>query len=391
MKKLAFYRPAIACFLGMMCFALFSSGLSFFVATVSADLGVGRGSFTMYYSLMAIGGALAAPTLGKLAGKHGVRRLLIVSAVWGCVAMMLFSVANALWMFYVVGLACGLMGNACVMLCVNIALQRSYDARTMSAIMGIVMAGSGVGGMILSAVMPGLLEQIGWRNGYRVMGITWLVLLLLVVVVMGKEQAPAQSGAKAAGGEDGLTQAQLLKKPAMYLLILESAVLAASCGILQQYPALLGGMGFDTAAVAAMMSLMTASMAVGKIALGGLYSAAGVRKGGAAAIVVFMAGLLLLILPQAVYPALILSAVGLGIYTTLMPLVTREVLGSSSFAAAWGMVQLGGSLGGFVGNPVWGAVYDATGSYLPALVGFPVALGITLVMHLILTGKKKTA
>ena len=206
---------------------------------------------------------------------------------------------------------------------------------------------------------------------------------------MGKEQAPAQTGAKAAAGEGGLTQAQLLKRPAMYMLIVESAVLAASCGILQQYPALLGGMGLDTAAVATMMSLMTASMAVGKIALGGLYSAAGVQKGGGVAIAIFMAGLLLLILPQAVYPALILSAVGLGIYTTLMPLATRKVLGSESFASAWGMVQLGGSLGGFIGNPVWGAVYDATGSYLPALVGFPVVLGITLVLHLMLTREKK--
>ena len=389
MKKLAYYRVAIACFVGMVCFSLFSSGLSFFVATVSQDLGVGRGSFTLYYSLMAIGGALAAPTMGKLAGKYGVRKLMIISAVWGCSAMLLFSVASALWMFYVVGLAAGLMGNACVMLCINVALQRSYDAKTMSAIMGVVMAGSGVGGMLLSAVMPGLLEQVGWRAGYRLLGIAWLALVLLSVVIMGKEQtsAAAADGA-AAGGEAGMTQAQLLKTPAMYLLILESLILAASCGILQQYPALLGGMGFDTATVATMMSLMTASIAVGKIAQGALYSGVGVRKGGAVAILIFAAGLLLLLRAGTVYPALVLSAIGLGVYTTLMPLVTRKVFGHS-FAAAWGMVQLGGSLGGFIGNPAWGAVYDATGSYTLALVVFPVILAATMVLHLVLTRDKK--
>ena len=389
MKKLAFYRVAIACFMGMVCFALFSSGLSFFVATVSEDLGVGRGSFTLYYSLMAIGGAFAAPTLGKLSGKFGVRKLMIVSGVWGCVGMFLFSVANALWMFYVVGLLTGLMGGACTMLCVNVALQRNYDAKTMSAVMGVVMAGSGVGGMILSAVMPGILEALGWRNSYRVVGVIWLVMNLLCVLLLGKEKAPAQTGGKAAGGEAGLTQSQLMKMPSIYLLILESAVLAASCGILQQYPALLGGMGFDTATVAGMMSLMTASMAVGKIGLGAVYTGAGVRMGGAAAIAVFVAGLLLLVMPQAVYPALILSAVGLGVYTTLMPLVTRKVYGSESFATAWGMVQLGGSAGSFIGVPVWGAVYDATGSYLLAQVGFAALLGGILVLHLFLTRDKK--
>ena len=180
-----------------------------------------------------------------------------------------------------------------------------------------------------------------------------------------------------------------MKMPSIYLLILESAVLAASCGILQQYPALLGGMGFDTATVAGMMSLMTASMAVGKIGLGAVYTGAGVRMGGAAAIAVFVAGLLLLVMPQAVYPALILSAVGLGVYTTLMPLVTRKVYGSESFATAWGMVQLGGSAGSFIGVPVWGAVYDATGSYLLAQVGFAALLGGILVLHLFLTRDKK--
>ena len=389
MKKLQFYRPAIACFLAMMNFALISSGLSFFVSTVSADLGVGRGSFTLYYSLMAISGAFAAPTLGKLAGKRGVRGLFLIGGVWVLVGSILFSIATQLWMFYVVGFLTGLMGNACTMLCVNVALQKSYDSKTMSALMGIVMAGSGVGGMILSAIIPGIIETVGWRMSYRIVGLIWLTMSVLVVLVMGKEKTSAQT-AKAAVQEQGMTQGQMMKMPQMYLLVLESAVLAASCGILQQYPALLGEMGYATAAVATMMSLMTASMAVGKIGLGALYSAAGVRFGGVAAIGMFIAGLLLLNVPGMVYPGMILSAVGLGVYTTLMPLVTRKVLGSASFAAAWGIVQFGGSAGSFVGVPVWGASYDNFGSYAPALFGFSALLGVILVVHLLVTREKKS-
>lgn len=50
-------RPALSAFLLMLVMSLMSTGLSFFVAPVCADLGFGRGSFTLYYSLIVAAGA----------------------------------------------------------------------------------------------------------------------------------------------------------------------------------------------------------------------------------------------------------------------------------------------------------------------------------------------
>ena len=55
------YRFAAAAFLLMMAMALTTTALSFFVAPVCAELGVGRGSFTVYYSLMTASGAMPHP------------------------------------------------------------------------------------------------------------------------------------------------------------------------------------------------------------------------------------------------------------------------------------------------------------------------------------------
>ena len=52
MEKLREYRPALAAFLLMMAMALTTTALSFFVGPVCEALGFGRGSFTVYYSLM---------------------------------------------------------------------------------------------------------------------------------------------------------------------------------------------------------------------------------------------------------------------------------------------------------------------------------------------------
>lgn len=57
------FRPASAALLLMVTINLFSTGLSFFVAPVCEDLGFGRGSFTLYYSLIVACGAVSASFL----------------------------------------------------------------------------------------------------------------------------------------------------------------------------------------------------------------------------------------------------------------------------------------------------------------------------------------
>ena len=62
-KKLKSYAPAAAAFLLMMAMALTTTALSFFVTPVCNELGIGRGSFTIYYSLMTATGAVSTTFL----------------------------------------------------------------------------------------------------------------------------------------------------------------------------------------------------------------------------------------------------------------------------------------------------------------------------------------
>ena len=57
------FRPAASAFLLMVTMSLLSTALSFFVVPVCEDLGFGRGSFTLYYSLMVAAGAVSASFL----------------------------------------------------------------------------------------------------------------------------------------------------------------------------------------------------------------------------------------------------------------------------------------------------------------------------------------
>ena len=82
--RLKSLRPAFSAFLLMLTISMLSTGLSFFVAPVCEDLGFGRGSFTLYYSLIVASGAISASFLGSWMNRKGVRGVVFLSALWCC-------------------------------------------------------------------------------------------------------------------------------------------------------------------------------------------------------------------------------------------------------------------------------------------------------------------
>jgi hypothetical protein len=99
------FRPAVSAFLLMVTMSLLSTALSFFVVPVCSDLGFGRGSFTLYYSLMVAAGAVSASFLGTYMNQHGVRGVILVSGIWCGLGFLGLSVSSHLWMFYLLGAA----------------------------------------------------------------------------------------------------------------------------------------------------------------------------------------------------------------------------------------------------------------------------------------------
>ena len=378
------FRPAAAAFLTMMSMALTSSTISFFLEPVCGDLGIGRGSFSLIFSLMTIAGAITNPILGRRAGQKGVRGILLISSLWGCGSLLLFSSSEKLCLVYVAGFLLGLFGTNCVALCANVIVQNSYDARQASSILGIVMAGSGVGGMIFNIVIPAVMAASSWRPAMRVMAFGWMGILMLASLLLGKEKPAVQRGS-AAGMGLGMTRAEALKSPKLYLLVGVTIVITAACGIQQQQPSLLAGYGFDSSRISVLISTQTAILALGKIGQGILYGRLGVRRGGCIMLVIFAAAFATLLFKALVLPGLVLMALGLGVYTTLLPLVTRQVFGTREYAAIWGLLATCGSVGTIVANPLWGTVYDLTGGYAPALILLPLLLiGAAVVLNKLL-------
>lgn len=377
-EKLTASRPAIAAFLVMMAMAITSSSISFFLGPLCEHLQVGRGQVSLMFSLMTLTGSLMNPILGQYAGRHGVRNILLVSGVWTGAGLALLSFVNSLWLLYGVAFVMGAFATSCVALCGNVIVQQSYMGPQASGILGVVMAGSGVGGMILSLVIPGIITAKGWQSAMLILAVLWFALLWAAAFTLGKVK-PMQVGSGKGMVGLGMTRAEAMKSPKLYLQMVVIIVVTACCGIQQQIPSLLASYGFETGRVSVMVSLLTAFLAVGKVAQGILYGRLGIQKGGYLMMVVFAAGFLVLTSKALVYPGLILLAFGLGVYTTLLPQVARSTFGSREYASIWSLIATAGSVGSVIATPVWGLVYDVTGSYTLGLIAAPVLLGLALV------------
>ena len=287
--------------------------------------------------------------------------------------MVLISVTAKLWMLYAVAFLLGVFGTTCVALCGNVIVQQSYFGPQASGILGAVMAGSGIGGMIFSLIIPNCIAGLGWRMAMRIMAVCWAGLLWTAAVLLGKQKMTVGSAGKGVVGL-GMTRAEALKSPKLYLQMVVMVVITACCGIQQQLPSLLSSQGYTAGAVSVMISVMTAFLAIGKVAQGVLYGKMGIQKGGVLLMAAFAAGNLALLWKGLAYPGLILVAFGMGIYTTLLPQVARRVFGSREYASIWALISTAGCVGTFVANPIWGMIYDMTGSYAIGLIAAPVLL-----------------
>ena len=380
MKQLTKLCPAIASFLMMMAVATTSTALSFMNQPVSTQLQVGMGSFTLYYSLMVAAGAITTPFAGQLIHKLGVAKIVVATAVWGLVCMVLFSVSNALWMFYIVGILAGALGGSAITLIANVIVQTYYTTAEAASLIGIVMAGSGVGSILYSAVIPLVLEKSGIGMTYRFIGIVWVALLVLSVLILGKAQ-PVEAREGGAAGSGGMTRKEAMRSPMLYMMVFSVLLLTCGTGLAQHWPAVLEEQGYDAVTIGVIISFYSAVLTAGKIAQGILYGKAGIKRGAVIIYALYIVGFILL-LNSVVYPAFLCIGLGFGILTTLVPVLTKSLFGQKEYAGIYGIIAMSMSVGSFITTPVWGVVYDTAGSYRPGFLVMPVLIAAALALQL---------
>lgn len=137
------------------------------------------------------------PLFGKIMAKKHMHAVWVGSLLGVTAVFTRMSFASTLPQFYIISFIQGLFTTSAAMLPVNIVLTNWFRKKR-GFIVSIAMAGSGIGGTVLSRLMGTMIVEHGWRYTYRFLAL--LILCILVPAVgLVIRRTPVEKGLKPYG------------------------------------------------------------------------------------------------------------------------------------------------------------------------------------------------
>ncbi|CAH8448913.1 unnamed protein product [Schistosoma turkestanicum] len=139
----------------------FSYGL--FLSELEETFGASKMQMTLGGSLLTGFYFMVGPLVSGLLNKFGSREVVIVGTLISSVSILTSTFIYNLDLFIVVFGICGGIGYGCIYLPAATVVT-SWFVKKRATVTGIIMAGSGIGGVIYSLVVPSLIEIYTWRG-----------------------------------------------------------------------------------------------------------------------------------------------------------------------------------------------------------------------------------
>jgi MFS family permease len=331
-----------------------------------------------------------------------------IGALLTALGLILVSRSTSLWHFYV---AFGLMaaaGTSLLQIVPLTTIVANWFERYRGTAIGIVSAGSGAGQLALLPLIQLLVERIGWRHTYLVLGLAillipttliWLFLYrrpedrgLSIGDETGRRRGRGEAGTKTETGESGRgnrggggSEVVILDKEwadvdwtlraakrtfRFWTLALIMALFAiGSLLISVQLVAYLGDKGYSSILIALVLFLQGMLNMVGELFGGFLCDRIGREKTLTLSFVTFVICIVLLNMAGAftstalVYVFLLFYGIGQGMAPPAIMISVSDLFQGKHLGSILGVIVLGGYFGGAIGAWLSGRLFDLTGAY----------------------------
>ncbi|MDD6090483.1 MAG: MFS transporter [Candidatus Limivicinus sp.] len=352
---------------------------SLFMIPVTEDMGISRTTYSLCTSLVAIATAVLAPTLGTLLGKSAyTRRIFILCIVCMGLSYASYSFAQNIYHMYISAVFVGVFSCGAASMPVSIILVNRFREHRGLAL-SIALAGSGIGGSIITPVLTKLISQHGWRAGFLVFGLAMIVIEVPVALLLmqpcpertddlpcGLNGSPDAHAPGAQDPEANIPLGELKRQPFFYIYLIGmlsvSFVGYGSLAHLSIHLTDVYNPAFSNALISFFLLLLTPA----KICLGWMYDRMGAKI---ANIVVmsFHAVSFLLLQTNGNESMMWIMAgcfsVGITNGTVAPSVVTAALFGTKDYGTIFGYVYSFCMLGMVLGSPVIALIYDLTGTY----------------------------
>jgi MFS family permease len=383
------WRVVLAACLGVMVGfgSLFVYTFGVFMKPLGAEFGWSREAISRGFGIAAMMVAITSPTLGQWLDRYGPRRVILpCMTVFGCGIASLALLRPHLWQFYATCMLLGAVGNGAAHLAYSRAISSWFQERLGMAL-AFVMAGAGLGSMILPFFAQTMISRAGWRAAYVALGGLALLVGLPLTWRYVHERAPEHHPFGSAP-PPGMTWQQGLRTFPFWIIV--SVLFVGSVamnGTVTHLVALLTDRGITPGGAALSASLLGGSSLAGRLAVGWVLDR---FFGARVAFVVFLitaGGILLLARAETLLMACIAAAligVGAGGEADITPYLLTRYFGLHAFSTLYGITWTFYAIAGATGPVILGRAFDSTGSYTSLLTLLALTLALAGALMLLL-------
>jgi len=383
------WRMVFAGFVAQLVYSSMSmSAFGVFVTPLEHEFDTSRASLATAFGVSLLAMGVFSPVLGRWIDRGPLRAIMLGGVALAGSGTLLLSQATALWQLGLVYCTLVAFGTALYGPLPSMALVANWFVRRRGIALGLTVAGATFGGALAPVIAALLIDHYGWRQALLAFGVGSLALAAPVFAFcvvsrpaeVGQrpdgESAPPGGASPASAVGHAYATSELLRDRNFLALALGTALLFTSpiVAMLHLVP-FAEGLGFARQDAAFVFTPMAACSLLGKLAFGAVSDRVDPRHALFLAVVVLVAGWLLLLAGPS-YPQLLFAGALLGLGIGAVVPLHGVLIGLCFRGEAFGQVM---GLGGLLtlpiiagANPIAGWLYDATGSYQ---VGFGLEVG----------------
>ncbi len=367
------------------------SGLSVYDIELINEFGWSRGEIKFRDMVTLLFAGLAAPFVGVLLDRYGVRRCMLAGWVVLMLGYLAYSRLDSLSGLYLIHAAFALVLTVCGLNAAVILVSKWFTRYRGTAI-GIALMGTSLGGIVFPQYGTVMIALLDWRGAFT-WGIVFPAVLLLITLFAVRESprsappgapaSPADASADAQGDDtppagatatagDGVSFATALRSPTFWALaVIAMTTFYTVLGVQAHIFLYMSDAQFDAQTATNAISLFFFCALVGKFAFGLASDFLDPRKVFYGNILVMLLGSLILVRMDIalIWIAVVTFGLGWGGVYTVLQLTVMNTFGTRDAGKILGTITVLDATGGGLGIWLTGVIHDTTGSYaIPFLI-----------------------
>ena len=360
---------------------------SVFLVALADEFHWSRSLVAGAFAAFALVHGLSSPALGWLADRLGPRLVFVAGGSVLALALIIDgAITRPLHLYLAFGVLTSL-GVTASALVPAVVLIRGWFPRRFGTALGIASAGIGVGIFAVVPFCQAMIDAVGWRWAFRLLGIIIAVWTVPAALALVRDPPAASADCEPTAGASPATPtlATALAFGSFWLL-----AVAQFCGnfvcqmLLVHQVAFLVDQGIPAMVAASAAGLVGLSSVFAKVGSGWAADVLGRRRTFTTGMIVVLVsvGLLSAVARSPhgplVYVYGLLMGIGYAATVPIMPTVISDVFGGGRFGSIFGSLHLANAIGGAVGAWLAGTVFDATHSYRISFMAAAVAAVVAI-------------